>query len=397
MTDLNARLVAALEELAVEQAARRRAEQANVMKDRFLAAVSHELRAQITTILLWERILRDPSSSPMLHARAIDAIHQSTETQARLVGELLDVSRAISGKLHIELVPVDLDQVIDDAILAFKNLATTKDLVIERHGEPRCGHVIGDASRLRQIFDNLLANAINFTAGPGRVLLSATREADTVTIDIADTGRGIAAAALPDIFEPFCQADDVMTRKTGGLGLGLGLAISRELATLHHGTLTARSGGLDRGSTFTLTVPASPRVATPPVVRRRDQLLDQVRVLVIDDDERVCGVLALLLAQAGAVVETASSAAVAREKLERARPQALVCDLAMPDEDGITFLQTLRTAGTHIPAIALTAHATATDIARAHTAGFEVHLAKPIDFAVLVENIDKLVGTDPPR
>ncbi len=393
MTDLNARLVAALEELEVERAARRRAEQANVMKDRFLAAVSHELRAPITTILLWERILRDPSSSPILHARAMDAIHQSTETQARLVEELLDVSRAISGKLHIELVPVDLDQVIDDAILAFKHLATTKDLVIERHGEPRCGYVIGDASRLRQIFDNLLANAINFTAGPGRVLLSATREADTVTIDIADTGRGIAAAALPDIFEPFCQADDVMTRKTGGLGLGL--AISRELATLHRGTLTARSGGVDRGSTFTLTVPASPREATLPVVRRRDQLLDQVRVLVIDDDERVCGVLALLLAQAGAVVETASSAAVAREKLERARPQALVCDLAMPDEDGLTFLQTLRTAGTHIPAIALTAHATATDIERAHTAGFEVHLAKPIDFAVLVENIDQLVGGDP--
>ena len=252
MTDERARLVAALDELEIERAARLRAEQANAMKDRFLAAVSHELRAPLTTILLWERILRDPSSSSMLRDRAMDAIHQSTQTQARLVEELLDVSRAISGKLHIDLVPVDLDRVLDDAVLALQGLAKTKHIVLEREREGRCGSVVGDASRLRQILDNLLANAINFTTGPGRVLVGATREADTAAIEIADSGCGIAASLLPRIFEPFSQIDDVMTRKAGGLGLGL--AISRELATLHQGTLTARSGGEHRGSTFTLTI-----------------------------------------------------------------------------------------------------------------------------------------------
>jgi CheY-like chemotaxis protein len=394
VTDERARLAAALDELEIERAARLRAEQANAMKDRFLAAVSHELRAPLTTILLWERILRDPSSSPMLRDRAMDAIHQSTQTQARLVEELLDVSRAISGKLHIDLVPVDLDRVIDDAVLALQGLANAKHIALERGGEGRCGSVIGDASRLRQILDNLLANAINFTTGPGRVLVGAIRESDTVAIEIADSGRGIAAALLPRIFEPFSQIDDVMTRKAGGLGLGL--AISRELATLHQGTLTARSGGEHHGSTFTLTIPASRHDAPQPVVRQHDRQLHQVRVLVIDDDERVCDVLALLLTKAGAVVETATSAAAARAKILLGQPQALVCDLAMPDEDGFTFLRSLRTAGSQIPAIALTAHATKTDIARARSAGFEVHLAKPIDFALLVENIDQLVATEPP-
>jgi CheY-like chemotaxis protein/nitrogen-specific signal transduction histidine kinase len=390
VSDVDARLAAALEELRVERAARLRAEQANLSKDRFLAAVSHELRAPITTILLWERILRDPSSSPMLQDRAMDAIHQSTETQARLVEELLDVSRALSGKLHIDLVAVDLDRVIEDALLAVRSLALAKGIALERDGEPACGHVIGDASRLRQIFDNLLVNAIKFTAGPGRVAISTTGDDETVRIEIADTGRGIAVGRLSNLFEPFNQPDDLMTRQAGGLGLGL--AISRELATLHHGTLTARSGGEGSGSTFTLTLPASSRDALRPAQRRHDQLLQHVRVLVIDDDERVCDVLALLLSQAGAIVETATSAAAARAKLADGRPQALVCDLAMPDEDGFTFLQALRTAGSQIPAIALTAHATATDIARARTAGFEVHLAKPIDFAKLVENIDQLVA-----
>ncbi|CAN5350328.1 hypothetical protein BH11MYX1_BH11MYX1_44570 [soil metagenome] len=390
---MKAQLAAALAQLGVERAARIRAEQASAMKDRFLAAVSHELRAPITTILLWERVLRDPNSSSLLLDRAIDAIHQSTETRVRLVAELLDVSRAISGKLHIECVPVDLDRVLYDAILAIRILATTKHIVLERHGEARCGSVMGDAGRLRQILDNLLANAVNFTTGPGRVLVATSREADTVTIDIADSGRGIVAAFLPRIFEPFSQLEDVMTRKAGGLRLGL--AISLELATLHRGTLTARSGGEDLGSTFTLTLPASNCEALQPVGRPHDQLLHQVRVLVIDDDERVCDVLARLLSNAGAVVETATSAAAGRAKLLLAQPQALVCDLAMPDEDGCTFLRTLRAAGSQVPAIALTAHATPTDITRARSAGFEVHLAKPVDFELLVENIDQLVAASP--
>jgi CheY-like chemotaxis protein len=358
------------------------------MKDQFLAAVSHELRSPITTMLLWERILRDPSSSAALHTTAIDAIHQSAETQARLVGDLLDVSRAISGKLHIDLTAVDIDGVLVDAIAAITPIAVAKGVVIERHPGASVGAVLGDRTRVRQILDNLLTNAVKFTEAPGHVLVAASRDTDSVTIDIADSGRGITADFLPKIFELFSQSDDALTRHAGGLGLGL--AISRQLATLHQGTLTARSLGADRGSTFTLTLPSSQR---PAIVQApsTSQALTRIRVLVVDDDPRVRDALALLLDRAGAVVDTADSAANARVRIAREAPHALVCDLAMPDEDGYSLLRELRAGGSTIPAIALTAHASLADIQRARAAGFEVHLAKPVDFAKLVENIDQLV------
>jgi signal transduction histidine kinase len=374
--------------LAYERAARADAEHANAMKDQFLAAVSHELRSPITTMLLWERILRDPSTSPALHTTAIDAIHQSAETQARLVGDLLDVSRAISGKLHIDLSAVDVDGVLVDAIAAITPIAAAKGIVIERHPGSRVGAVNGDRTRVRQILDNLLTNAVKFTPAPGHVLVAATRDTDSVTIDIADSGRGITADFLPKIFEPFSQSDDALTRHAGGLGLGL--AISRQLATLHQGTLTARSLGADRGSTFTLTLPCSHRPAVVQVPST-SQALTQIRVLVVDDDPRVRDALALLLDRAGAVVVTADSAANARVRIAHEAPHALVCDLAMPDEDGYSLLRELRAAGSTIPAIALTAHASLADVQRARAAGFEMHLAKPVDFAKLVENIDQLV------
>jgi signal transduction histidine kinase len=374
--------------LAYERAARADAEHANAMKDQFLAAVSHELRSPITTMLLWERILRDPSTSAALHTTAIDAIHQSAETQARLVGDLLDVSRAISGKLHIDLSAVDVEDVLAAAIAAITPIAVAKGIVIERHPGSRVGAVLGDRTRVRQILDNLLTNAVKFTEAPGHVLAAATRDTDFVTIDIADTGRGIAADFLPKIFEPFSQSDDALTRNAGGLGLGL--AISRQLATLHQGTLTARSLGADRGATFTLTLPCShrPAIIQPPTTT---QALSRIRVLVVDDDPRVRDALALLLDRAGAVVVTADSAANARVRIAHEAPHALVCDLAMPDEDGYSLLRELRAGGSTIPAIALTAHASLADIQRARAAGFEAHLAKPVDFAKLVENIDQLV------
>jgi signal transduction histidine kinase len=374
--------------LAYERAARADAEHANAMKDQFLAAVSHELRSPITTMLLWERILRDPSTSAALQKTAIDAIHQSAETQARLVGDLLDVSRAISGKLHIDLTAVDIDGVLVDAIAAITPIAVAKGIVIERHPGALVGAVLGDRTRVRQILDNLLTNAVKFTEAPGHVLVAASRDTDFVTIDIADSGRGITADFLPKIFELFSQSDDALTRHAGGLGLGL--AISRQLATLHQGTLTARSLGADRGATFTLTLPSSQR---PAVVQApsTSQALTRIRVLVVDDDPRVRDALALLLDRAGAVVDTADSAANARLRIAREAPHALVCDLAMPDEDGYSLLRELRAGGSTIPAIALTAHASLADVQRARAAGFEVHLAKPVDFAKLVENIDQLV------
>jgi signal transduction histidine kinase len=376
------------ENLAYERAARVDAEHANAMKDQFLAAVSHELRSPITTMLLWERILRDPSTSAALHTTAIDAIHQSAETQARLVGDLLDVSRAISGKLHIDLSAVDVDGVLVDAIAAITPIAAAKGIVIERHPGSLVGAVLGDRTRLRQILDNLLTNAVKFTESPGHVLVAASRDTDSVTIDIADSGRGITADFLPKIFELFSQSDDALTRHAGGLGLGL--AISRQLATLHQGTLTARSLGADRGATFTLTLPSTQRPAVVHVPSAT-HALTRIRVLVVDDDPRVRDALALLLDRAGAVVVTADSAANARVRIAHEAPHALVCDLAMPDEDGYSLLRELRAGGSTIPAIALTAHASLADVQRSRAAGFEVHLAKPVDFAKLVENIDQLV------
>jgi len=375
------------ESLAYERAARADAEHANAMKDQFLAAVSHELRSPITTMLLWERILRDPSSSAALHTTAIDAIHQSAETQSRLVGDLLDVSRAISGKLHIDVSAIEVDDVLAAAVAAITPIAAAKGIVIERHPGNLVGPVLGDRIRLRQILDNILTNAVKFTDAPGHVLVAANRDTEVVTIDISDSGRGISAEFLPKIFEPFSQSDDVLTRSAGGLGLGL--AISRQLATLHHGTLSARSYGPNLGSTFTLTLPCTrpvvaSAIATPSSLKR-------VRVLVVDDDARVRDALALLLERAGVIVDTADSAANARLRIASEAPHALVCDLAMPDEDGYSLLRDLRAGGSTIPAIALTAHATVADVNRARAAGFEVHLAKPVDVAKLVENIDQLV------
>jgi signal transduction histidine kinase len=356
------------ESLAYERAARADAEHANAMKDQFLAAVSHELRSPITTMLLWERILRDPSSSAALQTTAIDAIHQSAETQARLVGDLLDVSRAISGKLHIDVSAVEIDEILTAAVAAITPIAVAKGIVIERHAGNLVGPVLGDRIRLRQILDNLLTNAVKFTDAPGHVLVAASRDNESVTIDIADSGRGISAEFLPKIFEPFSQSDDVLTRSAGGLGLGL--AISRQLATLHHGTLSARSYGPNLGATFTLTVPCRRPVSTPALTAPNS--LKRVRVLVIDDDSRVRDALALLLDRAGAIVDTADSAANARVRIARAAPHALVCDLAMPDEDGYSLLRDLRAAGSTIPAIALTAHNTPADLQRARAAGFEL-------------------------
>jgi signal transduction histidine kinase/CheY-like chemotaxis protein len=365
-------------EVASERAARVNAEHANAMKDRFLAAVSHELRTPITTMLLWEKILRDPSSSAALQATAIDAIHQSAETQARLVDDLLDVSRATSGKLHIDLSTIDVDKILDAAIAAITPGAIAKDIAIERRASI-AGVVLGDRTRIRQIFDNLLANAIKFTAG--RIVVSANRDADNVTIEIADNGRGISPELLPKLFEPFSQGDAVF-RATGGLGLGL--AISRELATLHRGTLTARSDGERRGSIFTLTLPCA--------AANEQRSLMSVRVLVVDDDPRVLDALTLLLDDAGAIVVTADSVATARAKIARDPPHALICDLTMPGEDGYSLVRELRAAGSTIPAIALTAHTSVDDIQRARAAGFEVHLAKPIDFGKLVDNLGQLVS-----
>ncbi|MGE5185739.1 MAG: ATP-binding protein [Acidobacteriota bacterium] len=376
-----------------ERAARADAEQANRLKDQFLAAVSHELRAPLTTLLLWEKVLRDDASDAALRRRALDAIHQSAMLQSRLVADLLDVSRAISGKLYIDLRPVDITFVLGEALQAFAPVAAEKQLVLDTHIEPPIGLVQADMVRIRQVLDNLLSNAIKFTDPGGRVDVSLRRLERSIEIEIADTGRGIAEELLPGLFQPFYQGDDALTRTHGGLGLGL--AIAHQLVTLHHGTLSARSAGRGRGATFTVTLPASAarRSSTPPT-GLRPQSLDGVRVLLVDDDPRVRDALALLLRRAGATVDTAGSADDARARFAAAPPMILLCDIAMPREDGYELIRKLRADGVTTPAIALTALARASDARDALDAGFDEHIAKPVDFERLVSCIAALLGPE---
>ncbi len=380
--------------LAEALAARADAEQANRLKDQFLAAVSHELRAPLTTLLLWEKVLCDDANDAATHAQARLAIRESVHAQSRLVGDLLDVARAISGKLFIDIRAVDIACVARDAIGAAAHAAHAKHIAIVHTGALVALEVPGDATRLRQVLDNLLSNAVKFSAPGGTITVAIERRARSVVIEVADTGRGIAPEFMARIFEPFSQTDDALTRHDGGLGLGL--AISRQLAELHEGTLLASSEGHGRGTKLTLALPAGTRDApSAPIGLPSTPRLDRAAILVIDDDRRVREALALLLDRAGAAVQTADSAENARERIATIAPDLVLCDIAMPDEDGYSFIRKLRATGNPVPVIALTAHAMEADAARALAAGFDVHLAKPIDFERLVAKIDELIGAHP--
>jgi signal transduction histidine kinase/CheY-like chemotaxis protein len=376
--------------LARERAARADAEQANRLKDQFIAAVSHELRAPLTTMLLWEKVLTDVSADDALRARALSAIHDSALAQSHLVGDLLDVSRAISGKLYVDLRPVDLGTIVEGALASIAVVATDKGVTVVRQGERLLGEVLGDSARLRQILDNLLSNAVKFTDPGGLVTVKVTGKSRAFAIEVTDTGRGIPPDFLPRLFEPFSQTDDALTRRAGGLGLGL--AIARQLVELHHGTLTAVSAGLGKGASFTVSLPITTRrIPSPPLGVPRQAELDGVAVLVVDDERRVRDALALLLRRAGAAVETADSADSARTRIAARRPEVILCDIAMPGVDGYQFIAELRREKLDVPAIAVTAHVSESDSRRALTAGFDLHVAKPIDFERLVGAIAGLI------
>jgi signal transduction histidine kinase/ActR/RegA family two-component response regulator len=377
--------------LARERAARADAERAHRLHDQFLAAVSHELQASLTTMLLWDGILHDDSVDAEMHARAHDAIRHSVRAQSRVVGELVDVARAMAGKLHIDLRPIEAEPMVRGALDAIAPSALAKQIALDLRGTLSGVELLGDAARLRQVLVNLLANAVKSTDPGGRITVDIARRGRSIAIEVVDGGRDVAPELLSRMFEPFDQAAGCMTGGDGGLGLGL--AIARQLVELHHGTVAASSAGPGRGTTLTLVLPAAPvrHTATPSHGVARTPGLGHARVLVIDDDPRVREALALLLDRAGAVVDTAGSAAAARAQIACCAPDALVCDIAMPIEDGYSFIRGVRASGADIAAIALTAHATETDIERALAAGFDRHLAKPIELDSLVANIDELV------
>jgi signal transduction histidine kinase/CheY-like chemotaxis protein len=372
--------------------ARAEADRAHRLKDEFLAAVSHELRAPLTTLLLWEKVLREHCEDEATRDQALDAIHQSAVAQERMVTDLLDYARGISGKLYLDIRMVDVEAVVADAVEAARPLAFAKQLDLVLSTEPFSSGVHADATRLRQIFDNLLANAIKFTPARGTVTVAVAPRGRWIEVAVADNGRGIESEMLTRIFEPFTQVEDSITRREGGLGLGL--TISRQLADLHRGTLVAQSEGLGKGARFALTLPAagSPRALSPPLGVRRASTLEGARVLVIDDDARVRHALSVLLGRIGAVVATADCAATGRARIASEDPEIVICDIAMPGEDGYSLVRQLRATGCAVPSIALTAYATKADAERALEAGFDVHLAKPISLERLVDAVSELLS-----
>jgi PAS domain S-box-containing protein len=378
------------------------AQAANRAKDQFLAVLSHELRTPLNAILGWSEVLRQ-KPDPAIVERGLASIARNVAAQAKLIDDLLDVARISSGKVRLEVRPVDLALIINGALEAVAPAAAAKRIRLRSDVRPGA-LVLGDASRLQQVIWNLLSNAVKFTPAGGEVDVVLAGAESQIELTVTDTGIGIAPEYLPLVFERFSQADSSMRRQFGGLGLGL--AIARELAQLHGGTLEARSEGAGRGATFILQVPRSV-VRSLPADLDRDgapvsaakplfPALNGVRVLMVDDDSGTREVTEAVLRSAGANVWAASSAPEARIALTLHRPDVLVADVGMPLEDGYSLIRSVRAlpaaGGGSIPAIALTALAGSEDRRRALDAGFQVHLAKPIEPRSLIVAILELTA-----
>jgi PAS domain S-box-containing protein len=384
-----------------EQAARLEAEAANKAKDEFLAVVSHELRTPLGAILIWTQLLRQETVDEATVARALGIIERSTKTLAQLLDDLLDVSRIVSGKIRLEPRSVDLPSVLQVAVEAAQPAAEQKGIVFATALERPLPPVSGDPDRLQQVVSNLLSNAIKFTPAGGRIDVRLDRAGTQARVDVSDTGLGIRPDFLPYIFEQFRQADTTSTRENRGLGLGL--AIARHLVQLHGGTIEAESAGEGQGATFTVTLPLMEGVVAALLPEdaghsssaslQRDGLAG-LSILVVDDAEDAREALSVLLGQYGARVTAVGSVDEALSVLERDRPDILLSDIAMPDQDGYTLIRKVRALdaarGGTIPAAALTAYATPEDRVRALSAGYHDHLPKPVDPVILVETVAHL-------
>ena len=384
--------------LAREQGAREEAENANRMKDEFLAMLSHELRTPLSAIAGWAHILREGRLAPEEAARAIEVIDRNAKVQGQLISDILDVSRIISGKLRLEKKTVAAAAVVDAAIDTVRPTAEAKHVRLEAFLDPGSGTVWADPDRLQQVVWNLLTNAIKFTPEGGVVSVRLARAGSQVEVVVRDSGEGISPEFVPHVFERFRQADSSTTRPHGGLGLGL--AIVRHLVDAHGGTVVAESAGKEKGASFTVRLPrhvsaeedAAPAPAPPPEGAPRS--LEHVRVLLVDDDPDTRGMMQTVLAQRGAQVTAASSAAEALAHVDRETPDVLLSDIGMPGMDGYALIRELRErpAARDIPAAALTAYAHADDRGQAIAAGYQVHVAKPVQPAELVAVVASLVG-----
>ena len=389
------------------QKARAEAEQANRAKDDFLATVSHELRTPLNAIVGWSHMLRRNKFDDATMARAMETIERNAKSQARLIEDILDVSRIVMGKLRLDVHPVELAPVIEAAIDAVRPAADAKEIRLQSILDPRASPVSGDPSRLQQIVWNLVSNAVKFTPRSGRIQVRLERVNSHIEIIVSDTGQGINADLLPYIFDRFQQGDSSSTRTHGGLGLGL--AIVRHLVELHGGTVQASSPGVGQGTTFTVKLPlliwhsnvnedgrVHPTASSDGALLEQAPSLDGLRVLIVDDEPDTREMLRIMIERFGAQVKAEASSASALEALEQWKPDVLVSDIEMPGEDGYGLIKKIRALepvrGGTIPAVALTAYARPEDRVRSLSAGYQMHVAKPAEPVELAIVIASLAG-----
>jgi CheY-like chemotaxis protein len=372
-----------------------RERQASRLKDEFLAAVSHELRTPLNAILGWLQVLSTTPPSEQTLVKALASVRRNAHAQNRVIEDLLDVSRIITGKLELQLAAIDLRAVIESALETMAPTATAKTIHIDSSMPPIACMVHGDYDRLRQIAWNLLSNAVKFTAPGGAIQLRLIPAMDNVVLSVTDTGIGIAAPFLPYVFDRFRQADGSTTRQFGGLGLGL--AIVKELTDLHGGTIEVRSEGEGKGSTFILTLPRfvdRPHIDVAAATVEPLPRLDGVEVLAVDDNLDALEVASAALSEVGASVRQALSADDAMTLWQLAPSDVVLCDLAMPFADGFELLRRLRltdVAGASVPVIAVTAYASEHYRQGCLDAGFRAHVAKPYDTAELIRTVARAV------
>jgi PAS domain S-box-containing protein len=391
--------------LALERESRERAEEASRLKDEFLAVVSHELRSPLNAIMGWASVLRTRDLDEET-ARAIETILRNAQTQNQLIGDLLDVSRIVSGQLRLNIRPFELVSVINAAIEVIRPSADAKSIRIRTQLDPSVGPVTGDPDRLQQVFWNLLSNAVKFTPAGGRIQIRLQRANSHAEFTVSDTGKGIDRKLLPYVFERFRQGDSSTTREYGGLGLGL--AIVRHLVELHGGVVHAHSEGEGKGAEFVVELPFSlasrraasiERAAAPSageVLGGTMPVLDGLRILFVDDERDAREVVTAIFRETGAEIATASNVEQALQLLESFKPNILISDIGMPAEDGYGLIRRVRglpaDRGGTIPAIALTAFARTQERLKVLSAGYQMHVPKPLQPLELAIVVASLTG-----
>ncbi len=377
-----------------QKMAREAAEQANRIKDEFLAVLSHELRTPLNPILGWAKILQKGNLNAKKTEIALETIERNAKLQTQLIDDLLDISRILRGKLSLNEARVNMATVIQSALETVRLAAEAKSITIHTAKASSIGIVNGDEGRLQQVVWNILSNAIKFTPKGGHIWITLTQLENQAQIQVKDTGKGINRNFLPYLFEHFRQEDSATTRKFGGLGLGL--AIVRQLVELHGGTVTADSAGVGQGAIFTVEIPtlaANNNTNISPETDRISSNLNGINILVIDDEVDSLELIAFLLEQEGATVTTAASASEALESIAKSTPDLLISDIGMPNMDGYELIKTIRASekGKSIPAIAVTAYTGEVNQQQAISAGFQQHISKPIDTNTVVDMVVELV------